>query len=129
MDYFCGPLTLYTCDKIRLIDFLSDVFEFEVDTELDIVTGGSLNLKIEEISKNALSDASHLGTFANGVAFSFELKNEEELSEIVKKYNFFQYRNHEHNAKSEKLSVSKKSELTIFDLDGREWRFKARINH
>ncbi len=122
MDYFCGPLTLYTSDKIRLIDFLSDVFEFDVDSEQGLITGGSLNLKIEELK----SDLSHS---SNSIAFSFELKNEDALSEIVKKYNFFQYRNEGKDSKHENISIEKASELSIFDLDGREWRFKTRVNH
>jgi len=122
MDYFCGPLTLYTCDKIRLIDFLSDVFEFDVDSEHDLITGGSLNLKIEESS----SMPTHL---SSSIAFSFELKDENALCEVVKKYNFFQYRNESKNSKHENISIEKSSELSIFDIDGREWRFKARVNH
>jgi len=125
MDYFCGPLTLYTSDKIRLIDFLSNVLEFEVNTEEDLVIGGSLSIKIHELKiengkKTDLNSA---------VAFNFELKNEDELSEIVNKYNFFQYRNHQKNSQTEKLTVIESSELSIFDLDGREWRFKARLTH
>lgn len=119
MDYFCGPLTLYTRDKIRLIDFLSDVFEFDVDTQSDLISGGTYSLQVVESPNDSIVKS-------EGISFLFELKNSNELEEIVNKFNFFLYRNIGRPHAFEQINLKKESEISIRDLDGREWKFKSR---
>ena len=119
MDYICGPLTLYTQDKIRLVDFLSNVFEFDVDTQSDLISSGAYNLQIIESPVDS-------GLKSSGISFDFELKSSSELEEIIKKFNFFIYRNIDRPHSFEQINIKKESEISIFDLDGREWKFKWR---
>lgn len=121
MDVISGPVILYSQDKIRMMDFLSDVFEFEVDTEQDIVTSGSLNLKLIE-----LHPSEKKGFHTSGVTFAFKLKNQAQLKEILNKYNFFLYRK-EDKTHSEEICQSQEQNsdksLSIKDIDGRIWQF------
>lgn len=128
MEYVCGPLHLPSQDKIRMLDFLSDVFEFDVDSEFDKVSRGPLNLKIfEKIFEDSPSACgTKLENKNNGLIFSFKVQNEQELKEIISKYNFFLYRKSNSKEVVEKLELSQtESEkiLTIFDIDQRQWRF------
>jgi hypothetical protein len=124
MEYECGPLLLYSQDKIRMMDFLSDVFEFDVDCVSDSVQRGPLYLKLFEFE----SDSTFNEAFNNnGVVFSFKVKSEQELKEIMSKYNFFLYRKSNSNNIAEKLELVQtetKKVLTISDIDQRLWRFE-----
>lgn len=124
MEYECGPLLLYSQDKIRMMDFLSDVFEFEVDCVSDCVQRGYLYLKIFELEPgNSFNEAFN----NNGVVFSFKVKSEQELKEIMSKYNFFLYRKSNTYNIAEKLELIQngtKKVLTISDIDQRLWRFE-----
>ena len=84
MDYVCGPVILYSQDKIRMMDFLSDVFEFDVDSENDLVENGALFLKLIE-----LKDQEKENFKSSGIKFAFKLKNPDQLKEILNKFNFF----------------------------------------
>lgn len=121
MDYVCGPLFLYSQDKVRMMDFLSDVFEFDVDSVSDSVSRGPLYLKLcehkspEEFSRN------------KGIVFSFKVKTEDELKEIMSKYNFFLYRKTRGAYAPEKLELDqteRTTTLTLTDIDQRLWRFE-----
>lgn len=123
MDVTAGPVILYSQDKIRMMDFLSDVFEFEVNPEQDVVTSGSLNLKLIE-----LHPSEKKGFHTSGVIFAFKLKNENQLKEILSKYNFFLYRK-EDKSYSEEICINdtpdSESSLSIKDIDGRIWKFEV----
>lgn len=125
MEYECGPLLLYSQDKNRMMDFLSDVFEFDVDSILDSVHRGPLLLKLCELESPANNEAS------SSIVFSFKVKSEEELKEIMSKYNFFLYRKSLPSPSAEKLDFiqnDKKKILTISDVDQRLWRFEFDMN-
>lgn len=119
MDIISGPVILYSQDKIRMMDFLSDVFEFEVDSEEDIVTSGQLHLKLIE-----LPSSEKQGFHTSGVTFLFKIKESSQLEEILSKYNFFLYRK-EDKTYSEEICQSPNSNksLSIKDIDGRIWQF------
>lgn len=126
MDYALGPVILSSQDKVRMLDFLSDVFEFDVDTETDIITKGNLSLKIVE-AQDALAPSS------SGVTFAFLLKAPDQIKEIQNKFKFFLYRKAQ-DPNHERLSfVETQSDrsLRIVDFDGRTWQFDlpARIPH
>ena len=124
MEYECGPLLLYSQDKIRLMDFLSDVFEFDVDSIYDSIHRGPLNLKIfDSVPEEAPSSKNN----NNKIIFSFKVKSEQELKEIMSKYNFFLYRKSNSKDISETLELlqtESKKVLTISDIDQRLWRFE-----
>lgn len=127
MEYECGQVLLYSKDKIRMMDFLCDVFDFEVDSVFDSVHLGALNLKLLSIDPATNAD-SFIGN--NGIIFSFKVKSELELKEIMSKYNFFLYRKSDSNNLFEKLELSqndKEKVLTISDIDQRIWRFELPI--
>lgn len=117
MDYSCGPLILSSQDKIRMLDFLSDVFEFDVDTESDIVNLGHFGLKLVDSSKNPES---------TGVTFAFQLREKNQLEEIKSKFDFFIYRKSQ-DPNSDRFTFVEEcheSMLQILDFDGRTWRFE-----
>lgn len=105
-----------------MMDFLSDVFEFDVDSISDSVFRGPLFFKlIEEKSRHE--------QFAqnNSIIFSFKVKSELELKEIMSKYNFFLYRKTSSTEMTEKLDLVQNENtkvLTISDIDQRLWRFE-----
>jgi hypothetical protein len=121
MEYECGPLLLYSQDKIRMMDFLSDVFEFDVDSVSDSVHRGPLFIKL-----CALVNPNESAT-NNAVVFSFKVKSEQQLREIMSKYNFFLYRKANNYNVQEKIQLEQsenKTTLTISDIDHRLWRFE-----
>lgn len=125
MEYECGPLLLYSQDKTRMMDFLSDVFEFDVDSVSDSVHRGPLYLKLCEL-ETPVSTNSH-----SGIVFSFKVRSEQELKEIMSKYNFFLYRKSLQTASAESLNLiqnDKSKILTISDIDQRLWRFEFEVN-
>ena len=106
-----------------MMDFLSDVFEFEVDCESDCVQRGPLLLKLFEskVPDNTLK------TNNNATVFSFKVGNEQELKEIMSKYNFFLYRKSNSPNIAERLELLQtdtKKVLTISDIDQRLWQFE-----
>ena len=119
MDYICGPVILYSQDKIRMLDFLSDVFEFEVDSERGLVQSGAFLLKLIELPEKEKENFQSLG-----IKFAFKIKDPHELLELVNKYNFFLYRNADKNEAREVCLYEKgQKSLTIKDIDGRIWQF------
>jgi hypothetical protein len=121
MEYECGPLLLFSQDKIRMLDFLSDVFEFDVDSACDSVQSGPLNIKIMEQTTAPVANNN------NGIIFSFKVSSEQKLKEIMSKYNFFLYRKSNLSSVVEKLELLQtqtKKILTISDIDQRLWRFE-----
>ena len=107
-----------------MMDFLSDVFEFDVDSVFDSIHRGPLNLKIFDSDSGGVS---HSENTNNGIIFSFKVKSEHELKEIMSKYNFFLYRKSNSNEISETLElmqIDSKKVLTISDIDQRLWRFE-----
>lgn len=104
-----------------MMDFLSDVFEFDVDSINDSIHRGPLNLKLCEMGS---TNCDH---YNQGIIFSFNVKNEDELKEIMSKYNFFLYRKSSSTNLIENLELEQfgnKKTLTISDIDQRIWRFE-----
>ncbi len=102
-----------------MMDFLSDVFEFDVDVKNDTVSSGNLFLKL--IESNDQEEFK-----STGIVFAFKLKSPEQLKEILNKYNFFLYRKSpvERSLEAVQLDVKDYGEsLSVKDIDGRTWRF------
>lgn len=104
-----------------MMDFLSDVFEFDVDSISDSVSRGPLYLKLCEQESS--------GDFSQnkGIIFSFKVKSEQELKEIMSKYNFFLYRKAQGPYELERVELNqteRKTTLTLTDIDQRLWRFE-----
>lgn len=104
-----------------MMDFLSDVFEFDVDSVSDSVHRGPLYLKLCEHSSP--------DEFARnkGIVFSFKVSSVDEIKEIMSKYNFFLYRKTRGSYEPEKLELDqtdRKTTLTLTDIDQRLWRFE-----
>lgn len=118
MDYVCGPVILYSQDKVRMMDFLSDVFEFDVDPEQDLVFNGPLQLKLVELPASQKENFQSLG-----IKFAFKTKNTEELEEIVNKCNFFIYRKEDKSLSEVVCPQEQIESLSIKDIDGRIWQF------
>ena len=119
MEYICGPVILYSQDKIRMMDFLSDVFEFEVNPEEDLVHNEGFNLKLIELPEEEKENFKSLG-----IKFAFKLREKAQIEEIVNKYNFFLYRKSDQKITEEITSQNEETgSLTIKDIDGRIWQF------
>ena len=101
-----------------MMDFLSDVFEFDVDPELDLVLNGPLHLKLVELPENEKANFQSLG-----IKFAFKLKSADELEEIVNKCNFFIYRKEDKHLIEEIIPQGLDKTLSIKDIDGRIWQF------
>ncbi|AUN98350.1 hypothetical protein C0V70_09575 [Bacteriovorax stolpii] len=102
-----------------MMDFLSDVFEFEVDPEQDLVINDGLNLKLIELPEDEKENFKSLG-----IKFAFKLKEKEQIQEIKSKYNFFLYRKSDQKISEEIASESEdEKSLSIKDIDGRIWQF------
>ena len=104
-----------------MMDFLSDVFEFDVDPEQDLVLTGPLYLKLVELPKghkNILNSP--------GIKFVFKIKNQDEIDEIINKCNFFIYRKEDKTIAEEicpQDSNLPEGTVSIKDIDGRIWEF------
>lgn len=121
MEYVCGPLILYSQDKIRMMDFLSDVFEFEVDPQEDLVHNDGFNLKLIELPEAEKENFKSLG-----IKFAFKLREKDQIREILSKYNFFLYRKENHKITEEITHQSEDdNSLSIKDIDGRIWQFEV----
>lgn len=124
MEYVCGPVILYSQDKIRMLDLLSDVFEFEVNPEEDLVQSEAFNLKLIE-----LEESQKVNFNSRGITFLFRLKDKKQIEEILSKYNFFQYRKSDQKI-TEEIAHQEASgnSLSIKDIDGRIWQFEVESN-
>lgn len=124
MSYEIAPLILLSQDRTRMLNFLSDVFEFEIDEQDFLVSHPRLLFRVEEASGQNLSADQNFLTIPQ-ILFNFHLKTEDELNEIVNKFNFFQYRRSEsmHQEKMEIIETDKCKTLLIYDIDLRPWRF------
>jgi hypothetical protein len=128
MNYNIGIVTLHSQDKNRMLDFLSDVLEFDIDSATELVSHGAFIFQLNSTS----IEPSKLQVNP-GVEFSFSVKSEEELQEIMRKYHFFLFRKPPTDSLKEKislLSLDHKKTLVIEDIDRRLWRFDLplRIN-
>lgn len=132
MDYVSGPVILYSQDKVRMMDFLSDVFEFEVDHEHDLVQNGGLHLKLIELPEEEKIDFQSLG-----IKFAFKIKSVDQIKEIVNKCNFFIYRKsdtHKTYTRNEEIQnapymeSAQNTSVSIKDIDGRLWQFDVETN-
>ncbi|MEA9358307.1 hypothetical protein SHI21_18875 [Bacteriovorax sp. PP10] len=101
-----------------MMDFLSDVFEFDVDPEQDLVFSGPLQLKLVELPASQKENFQSLG-----IKFAFKTKNTEELEEIVNKCNFFIYRKEDKSLSEVVCPQEQVESLSIKDIDGRIWQF------
>lgn len=116
-------MILFSQDRTRMLNFLSDVFEFEVDEADFSVTNQNFAFIVESHQSSSINNN------IPQVQFSFHIKNENELNEIVNKFNFFLYRRGEKLGDTdlqEKIEVSENEyykSLTILDIDNRPWRF------
>jgi hypothetical protein len=72
MKLECGPLILKSRDRLRMIDLLTDVFEFEVDSENDCLCLGPWRIKLIEFKSDDILDQSVVFDF---FVFSIRLKN------------------------------------------------------
>lgn len=123
MDYVCGPVILYSQDKVRMMDFLSDVFEFDVDPEQDLVYNGPLHLKLVELPSSQKENFQSLG-----IKFAFKTKSTTDLEEIVNKCNFFIYRKEDKTLMEEVCPQDQEKSLSIKDIDGRIWQFDVEVS-
>ena len=104
-----------------MMDFLSDVFEFDVDPEQDLVLSGPMLLKLVELPKGQKNILN-----CPGIKFVFKIKNHDEISEIKNKCNFFIYRKEDKSVMEEicpQDSDLLDEALSIKDIDGRIWQF------
>lgn len=102
-----------------MLDFLSDVFEFDVDTENDTIVSGPLTLKLVETSQKNVENGD------SGITFAFKLKKNDQIKELLNKYKFFLYRKAQdpHNEKFKFYEDYQDDCLKIKDFDGRTWQF------
>lgn len=122
MSYEIDPLILYSQDRTRMLNFLSDVFEFEVNEEDFLVFHQNLSFKVLNLITNQ-----HNQFNDSRVVFSFRLKTSEEFEEIISKYNFFKYRRGESLTENIELFEDENCKvLTIKDIDSRPWRFELK---
>jgi hypothetical protein len=121
MNFSAGPVLLLSLDKTRMFDFLSDVFEFEVDTQIDLVKNGLFPFKIIQ---NEMSISDH----NQNVSFQFQCESLHHLKDILQKFEFFMYRKTD-SLINEKVLICDFNEsqnsgfLSIRDIDGRCWNF------
>jgi hypothetical protein len=119
MSYEIAPLVLYSQDRTRMLNFLSDVFEFEISEEDHLVCNQGLFFKVENYTETINTDQ------MPQVQFNFKVNDVNNLDEIINKYNFFKYRRGD-NSGRENLDLfenEKYKSLTIFDVDNRPWNF------
>jgi hypothetical protein len=122
MEFKYGPLILKSQDRLRMVDLLTDVFEFEVDTENDCLCLGPWRIKLIDSSASDVPEQS--------VVFEFYVFSQDDLDEISSKFHFFLYRKSDSQEIKEKISSSdnKNSKIvTVVDLDQRQWQFKLKL--
>lgn len=123
MRYKLGPLELYSAQSTRLLDFLSDVLELEVDVSQSKVIICGQEFIIKESSPDR--------TYQKTVDFHLEIDSRNLIDEIKQKLNFFLYRKNP-EAQIEKL-VSEDATfgcnlLILSDIDGRHWHIVHRFD-
>ncbi len=125
MSYELAPVVLYSQDRNRMLNFLSDVFEFEVNEADYSVSVGSISdsvsFKIENLHH-------HPNQSISPVEFNFKLESALDLSELENKFNFFIYRRNEPGLFEEMSKDEGEKEVSIvfYDIDRRPWRFFAK---
>jgi len=125
MSYELAPVVLYSQDRNRMLNFLSDVFEFEVNEVDYSVSVASLSeiisFKIENQTHNTNSNISP-------IEFNFKLQSVIDLKELENKFNFFIYRRNEPGLFEEMSHLDSENETAIvfYDIDRRPWRFFAK---
>ena len=135
MSYEIAPMILYSQDRTRMLKFLSDVFEFEVEVMNEqnyLVFAGGLSFQVLNASESNLD----LSSNSNSLILNFRLKSKEEFDEIVNKYNFFKYRRYsESHLETHSLSLDEEmlffedndsKTIIIRDIDHRPWRFELK---
>lgn len=103
-----------------MLDFLSDVLEFDVDLDSHCVSHGNFLFKFSD-------NDTHLSNTSAGVEFNFQVEKLSQLEEIARKYNFFLYRKPSTHTFLENITFTEldsRQILTIEDLDRRIWRFE-----
>lgn len=116
MKYSFEEIILCSQDASRMMDFLSDVCEFEVDLKREIVKGGELSFKLKHSPETAI---------CLGPSFRFSVDSSDELEELKGKFDFFVYRKglRENESAFFKAIDDETKELVITDLDQRMWVF------
>lgn len=127
MSYELAPVVLYSQDRNRMLNFLSDVFEFEVNEADYLVSVGSMSdffsFRIENTTPAPHSSISP-------IEFNFKLPSIIDLEELESKFNFFIYRRNEPELFEEMAKSENDQEVSIifYDIDKRPWRFFAKKN-
>jgi uncharacterized protein YqkB len=122
MEFEYGPLILKSQDRLRMTDLLTDVFEFEVDTENHCLALGPWRVR--------LIDSQVTDVFEQCVVFEFYVFSQDDLNEISSKFHFFLYRKSDSIEVKEKMTIVENDSykiLSVIDLDKREWQFKLKL--
>jgi len=125
MSYELAPVVLYSQDRNRMLNFLSDVFEFEVnEADYSVSVGAvteAVSFRIENLSIDPRQSVSP-------VEFNFKLDSVIDLNELENKFNFFIYRRNEPELFEEMSKAENEREVSIvfYDIDRRPWRFFAK---
>ena len=122
-----GSVLLFSQDRLRLCDFLSDVLDFELDIENQRASRGPLILNIKDSLKPFVSTS----TPSESIVFSFQVKSLEDLDIFSSKFNFFLYRKGQNSPLVERVDVQFVDSLKVmnfYDIDNRLWRFEAMIS-
>ncbi len=121
-----GSVFLFSQDRLRLCDFLSEVLDFELDIESQRACRGPFTFDI----KDSLSSHPSTAASSESIAFSFQVKRLEDLDIFSNKFNFFLYRKGQNSSMVERIEVQllkTKKVLNFYDIDNRLWRFEAMI--
>lgn len=112
-------IVIYSKSPSRLLDFFSDVLECEIDFKAQSFELYHQHFHIKESTlKNQ-----------NEIEFHFDVNSLEDPEVLVKRFNFYQYRNTDKEYESIEFKESKSVRiLEITDLDSRKWLFFCRVN-
>lgn len=130
MGISTGIVELNTSDKSKMMDFLTEVLDFEIDFDRDEIYLTTFRFKINEdenlIDHFFLEKGS--GAIIENSIFVFKVDHKDDLSTIERKFNFFQYRKECGKREFSQFFLEKESfegneiGLTIRDIDRRVWR-------
>jgi hypothetical protein len=125
MSYELAPVVLYSQDRNRMLNFLSDVFEFEVNEADFSVSIGSISDSVSFKIENQYHDPRQT---ISPIEFNFRLDSVIDLKELENKFNFFIYRRNEPGLFEEmsKSEGEKEVSIVFYDIDRRPWRFFAK---
>lgn len=125
MSYELAPVVLYSQDRNRMLNFLSDVFEFEVNEADFSVSIGSISDSVSFKIENQYLDQHQS---ISPIEFNFRLDSIFDLKELENKFNFFIYRRNEPGLFEEmsKSEGEKEVSIVFYDIDRRPWRFFAK---